>query len=978
MIILGFNSVSATDSGDLMDDSCSDLGLSYNVNSEIMDGESISIDEESISDIISDEGLSEPISNSNIIGDSSDLCSNSYDNLQSDGSDSSSNSNGNLQSDGSDSSSNSNGNLQSDDSDSIYVSKSGNDENDGSKENPVSSVSKAIELATDPDTGCHRVFVLEGNYDVYGIDLDYTSLTIEGSGIDKTTFDGVGYTGGMFSIFESNLTIRNLNIIDAVNTGGSGGAFTNMGNLTIENIKVSGCIVKNANGGVIYSVGNLNILNSSFSNNQVIPTETGGNGGVIYADGYLSSLSYPPSLNISGCEFKDNVAKGNTFGGGAIYMQYVDGFKSIENTIFLNNKALAGGAIFMQNSLGNFLMNNVSFIKNIATGTVTNYGGGAINLIGKTDGRVGNVIIRNSIFLNNTATKTRGGGAILDRNVDLNISNSFIFNNKDTEKGMSIYKDTTVYYPNGGRIYLEDNWWGSNDAPALEKITISRWAVMDLSVELLDNLDNNLENDYNIDNFDRKLNYYDIKVLLNKYNDGTLMENINYYPLEREFQISSSNGELNQSNGLLENNIANVLLSSTTKENLITLRIDNQTLQFNTYSIISNLSAEKLQKIIDDAENGDTIDLTNCNCEDISNIIIKKSLTITGNNNATIKSAGGNPIFVVDKSFDVDSFNISNIKFLVGNGDTVLLVNARNSTNPLEIEIPAVNISGIEIGKINDDVVGESVNLLIINSERGLLATNNPICIENVNSFDGVKPFKFNVTSIGGESGINIPAGGNINANAAGGNNNTNGSRGESATSKVATSIVKKNMKTTTVNAKINGKKAGKNFSITLKDKKGNVLAGKQVLISLNGKIYKRTTNNKGAATVKLALTKKGTYPVVVSFLGDDKYNGSFAVAKVKVNPQKVKLTVLKKKYKANAKKKTLAATLKATNNKAIKGKKLVFTVNGKKYTAKTNAKGVAKVKVKLSKKKTYKYTVKFEGDNTFKKISKKGTVVIK
>ena len=179
MIILGFNSVSATDSGDLMDDSCSDLGLSYNVNSEIMDGESISIDEESISDIISDEGLSEPISNSNIIGDSSDLGSNSYDNLQSDGSDSSSNSNGNLQSDGSDSSSNSNGNLRSDDSDSIYVSKSGNDENDGSKENPVSSVSKAIELATDPDTGCHRVFVLEGNYDVYGIDLDYTSLTIK-------------------------------------------------------------------------------------------------------------------------------------------------------------------------------------------------------------------------------------------------------------------------------------------------------------------------------------------------------------------------------------------------------------------------------------------------------------------------------------------------------------------------------------------------------------------------------------------------------------------------------------------------------------------------------------------------------------------------------------------------------------------------------------------------------------------------------
>jgi hypothetical protein len=189
---------------------------------------------------------------------------------------------------------------------------------------------------------------------------------------------------------------------------------------------------------------------------------------------------------------------------------------------------------------------------------------------------------------------------------------------------------------------------------------------------------------------------------------------------------------------------------------------------------------------------------------------------------------------------------------------------------------------------------------------------------------------------------------------------------------------VAKAMKTTTVNTKINGKKAGKNFSITLKDSKGNVLAKKQVLISFNGKIYKRTTNAKGVATVKVALAKKGTYPVVISFLGDDKYNGSFAVAKVKVNPQKVKLTVAKKKYKASKKKKVLTAKLLASNKKAIKGKKLVFTVNKKKYKAKTNKKGIAKVKVKLSRKKTYKVKVRFAGDSTFKKATKKGKVVIK
>ena len=927
MIILGFNSASAADSSDVVDESSADLSLSSSSDLEMID------DSESSSEMISYESLSEP----NFIDEVSDSSSSNDDSIR-------------------------------EGSDAIYLSKDGNDENDGSQENPVNTIERAIQLAVS-ENGPHKISVGEGSFVVFGIDLDDTYLTIEGSGIDQTTFDGVGYTGGIFSIYNSNLTIKNLKIIDGVNTGSSGGAFTNMGNLTIENLDVSGCIVKNGNGGVIYSVGNLNIANSSFTNNQVIPTDSGGNGGVIYCDGYYTSLSYPPSLNISGCEFINNTAKGNTFGGGAIYMQYVDGFKSIENTVFIGNKALSGGAIFMQNSEGNFPMNNVSFIKNVATGNVSNYGGGAINLIGKTDGRVGNVIIKNSQFVNNSAINIRGGGAILDRNVDLNISNSFIFNNKDTEKGMSIYKDTTVYYPNGGRIYLEDNWWGTNNPQKLDKITINRWVVADLSVELLDNLDSDLINDYNIVDFDKKLNYYEIKALLNSYNDGTLIENENYYPFDREFNIASSNGELNQSNGLLENNIASALLTSSTKENLITLRIDNQSLEFNTNSIISNISAEKLQRIIDNAEDGDTIDLSNCNCENISNVIINKNLTIIGNNATAIKSAGGNPIFVVDKnSFDVDSFKISNIRFLVDNGDTIVLVNARNSTNPLEIEIPAINISGITVEKINDNVVGESVNLLMVNSERGILATTNSINIENVSSFDGLKQFKFNVTSIGGESGINIPQGGNIDINGSSGG----------PTVMVATTIVAKAMKTTTVNTKINGKKAGKNYSITLKDSKGNVLAGKQVLISFNGKIYKRTTNAKGVASVKIALAKKGTYPVVVSFLGDEKYNGSFAVAKVKVNPQKVKLTIPKKTYKRSKKTKYLYATLKATNKKAIKGKKLTFTVNGKKYTAKTNAKGIAKVKVKLSKRKTYKFTVKFAGDNTFKKISKKGKVVIK
>ena len=939
IIVLGFNSVSASDSNDLIADSASDLDMIEDSSADLSLSSDMVLDSDSDSD-----HNPKAIASSEIIDD--EMSESISDVLEDD--------------------SISDSNVLKDDSDSIYVSLNGNDDNDGSNQNPVRTVERGIQLAT-AEGGSHKVFVMEGNYIVFNVDIDYTYVSIEGSGIDKTIFNGMEYTGGMFSIFNSSVSIKNLSLIDAVSTDYSGGAFTNMGNLTIENLKVSGCKVKNANGAVIYSVGNLNIINSSFSNNEVLPSTYGGNGGVIYADGYSTTLSCPPSLNITGCEFINNTANGNTFGGGAIYMQYVDGFKSIENTKFINNKALSGGAIFMQNSLGNFLMNNVSFIKNTATGTVTNYGGGAINLVGKTDGRVGNVIIKNSQFINNSAVKTRGGGAILDRNVDLNITNSIIYNNRDTEMNMSIYKDTTQYYPSGGRIFLEDNWWGSNNPSRLDKLSINRWVVLNSYAELSDSLDNYISNPDSDKNFD-----YNIKLLLNQYNDGTSIEDENYYPFEAQFNIISANGVLNQTKGTFVNNIADVLLSSPSRGNTITVRVDGQSLQFKTDGIISNISSEKLQEIIDYATDGDTIDLGNCNCENISGIIINKSLSIIGNNATVIKSAGnhesGNAIFAVDKnSFDVNSLNVSNVKFLVDNGDIVILVNASNSTDPLEINVPVINIRGVTVDKLDEGVAGKSVSLLEISSQRGLLATSNPINIENVTLFEGVKPFKFSVNGIETENGIDIPKGGNIDINDS--NNNP--------IVKLATSILAKGMKTTAVNTKINGKKAGKTFSITLKDSKGNALANKEVLISFNAKIYKVKTNAKGIASIKVALAKKGTYPVVVSFLGDEKYNGSFAVANVKVNPQKVKLTVAKKKYKLKSKK-ILTATLKATNKKAINGKSLTFIVSKKKYTAKTNKKGIAKVKVKLSKRKTYKFTVKFAGDNTFKKISKKGKVVIR
>ena len=169
-----------------------------------------------------------------------------------------------------------------------------------------------------------------------------------------------------------------------------------------------------------------------------------------------------------------------------------------------------------------------------------------------------------------------------------------------------------------------------------------------------------------------------------------------------------------------------------------------------------------------------------------------------------------------------------------------------------------------------------------------------------------------------------------------------------------------------------------KSITLTLKDGNGNVIANRKVTATVNGKTYTATTNSKGVATFKLTLKTVKTFTVSLKFAGDSYYTASTKSIKVKVTKTKTKLTVPKKTFKRAAKVKKITATLKDQTGKVIKSKKVTFTVNGKKYTAKTNKKGVATVKVKLSKKKTYKVTVKFAGDKTYYAVKKTGKVIIK
>ena len=192
---------------------------------------------------------------------------------------------------------------------------------------------------------------------------------------------------------------------------------------------------------------------------------------------------------------------------------------------------------------------------------------------------------------------------------------------------------------------------------------------------------------------------------------------------------------------------------------------------------------------------------------------------------------------------------------------------------------------------------------------------------------------------------------------------------------RLKTSIIYSDMVTESV-LKVDGR-AGKYFTVKLVDNNKKALTGVPIKIGFNGVIYNRTTNASGQARLQINLAKVTLYTFAIAYLGDEKYQASFAVAKIAVNKHTPKLTAPAKTFKASAKTKTVTATLKSKNGNVIKGKKISFTVNGKTYTATTNAKGVASVKVSLSKKGTFIAIAKFAGDASIKATNTKFVIKI-
>ena len=158
----------------------------------------------------------------------------------------------------------------------------------------------------------------------------------------------------------------------------------------------------------------------------------------------------------------------------------------------------------------------------------------------------------------------------------------------------------------------------------------------------------------------------------------------------------------------------------------------------------------------------------------------------------------------------------------------------------------------------------------------------------------------------------------------------------------------------------------GKRFYATFLKSNGKPLANKNIKFKINGKTYTQKTNSKGVASLTMYNLKKGTYKMI-------SYNvdGLTKTNTVKVVTYTTSKLTTKAYTFLKSDKKTIKVTLKNGLGYAPgAGKIIKFTVNGKSYTAKTNSKGVASLKLPTLKAGTYTVKYRFAGNNFYKASS--------
>ena len=122
-------------------------------------------------------------------------------------------------------------------------------------------------------------------------------------------------------------------------------------------------------------------------------------------------------------------------------------------------------------------------------------------------------------------------------------------------------------------------------------------------------------------------------------------------------------------------------------------------------------------------------------------------------------------------------------------------------------------------------------------------------------------------------------------------------------------------------------------YVVVLKDKSGNVIADRDIYITLNGQKYKKRTNSEGIAVFNFAL-RSGQYEARIDFVGDDEYYQSSLIRTLNF---KSSIDFVSYVYSANFK---YLATLYGSDGGVLANSKVNVVLDGVNYEAHTDANG--------------------------------------
>ncbi|MDR1120341.1 MAG: hypothetical protein LBM08_05430 [Dysgonamonadaceae bacterium] len=331
----------------------------------------------------------------------------------------------------------------------IWVSESGDNDNDGTENLPVLTLKKAFSFFTANQTG--TIYVsgtvaadTEGN----GLDLNGVNLTVKG--MEGTDAEVTGDSIRLFNVRNNAvLTLKNLHL---------------SGNPEKSLVGQGGCI-SFAGGGSLFAE---NTVFENFSTafnpvNEANPNNDTSGAGVIFLNQFNAS-STNPILSFKNCQFRNNSTTGQ-WGGGVMRVQDFGTVANpqvyFENCGFYGNTTtrMGGSVIFLR--AGGAANSGISFVNS----TITASGAGGNGVIYPYGGSYITLNIVNSTIKDNA---TRGIYLYQTAFPELNIYNSVMEGNT----GNDIYYNDKAAEPgtfNISHSLLDNTNWVNVDAAPYTK-----------------------------------------------------------------------------------------------------------------------------------------------------------------------------------------------------------------------------------------------------------------------------------------------------------------------------------------------------------------------------------------------------------------------------------------------------------------------------------------------------------------------------